>query len=271
MIGTGLLFLCLLVVWRLIRNGLHRPAVSLFFIVVGTVAIASLTHASTKEKQHGHERAELHQPDTLVSECQNISNGVTACTKAIESGNWQPTDLAWAFNNRGLAYATQGRMLKALSDYSQAIALSPLDAAAWSNRGNAYAFLGDLLKAFRDHEQALELAPDRATSWHNRGVDFEEMGQYERALSDYRSALDLDPDHRAAHLGLATANCKLSRVKASAQARLKMVEKGLLSAIDLQTILKNEGFYRGPLDGKFGKGSRAALWAWTRAGCLAHA
>ena len=37
------------------------------------------------------------------------------------------------------------------------------------------------------------------------------------------------------------------------------------------TLLQAEGFYKGAIDGLFGKGSRAALWAWTRNGCLAGA
>ena len=49
------------------------------------------------------------------------------------------------------------------------------------------------------------------------------------------------------------------------------MEKGLVEPVALQSILKRDGFYKGPLDGLIGKGSRAALRAWTRAGCRSNA
>lgn len=210
----------------------------------------------------------------VAAQCQDLSDPqatIHACTQAIESGEWQDDAVAWAFNNRGLAHASLGDMLRAIADYDRALALDAEYAPAYSNRGNARAVLGDMIRAHEDHEKALALDPSYVAAWHNRGVDREELGRYRDALEDYRKAISLAPDHRGSHVGLATANCKLGRVKASAEARLRAIEKGLLDATEMQLLLQAEGFYRGPIDGIFGKGSRTALWAWTRTGCLAGA
>ena len=213
------------------------------------------------------------QADPVMS-CQDLSDpvaAVSACGQAIAGGAWQGQDLAWAHNNRGLAHAAQGDLLAAIKDYDRAIELAPGYAPAYSNRGNARAVLGDMIRAHEDHEKALALDPGYVAAWHNRGVDREELGRYRDALEDYRKVISMAPDHRGSHIGLATANCKLGRVKASAEARLRAIEKGLLDATDMQLLLQAEGHYKGAIDGIFGKGSRAALWAWTRKGCLAGA
>ena len=194
---------------------------------------------------------------------------VPACSAVIE--NSADGEQVWALNNRGLAHAARGDYLRAIADYDRALELMPDHAPTLSNRGNAHAVLGDMLKALADHDRAVALDPGYVAAWHNRGVDHEELGQYRNALKDYRKAISLAPDHRGSHVGLATANCKLGRVKASAEARLAAIRKGLLDPTEMQELLQAEGFYKGPIDGLFGKGSRAALWAWTRQGCLAAA
>lgn len=266
MIGIGVLALAVLIGLRLVWRLARFRGVAVFCLMVGIVAVASYSRAAT-----GVASEDTSDEAVLVRACSDGATGIEACTAAIESGRWQGGNLAWAFNNRGLAQARRGAMLQALADYDRAIALAPDHPAAWLNRGNAHSVLGDLHAALRDHEQALALDPQNASAWHNRGVTHEELGEHEKALSDYRKAISLDPEHRGSHVGMATANCKLSRVNASSAARLALVEKGLIPAIEMQELLQREGFYRGPIDGIFGKGSRAALRAWTRKGCLAHA
>lgn len=265
MIGFGLLILCLLVGLRVAWVLLRFRGLGIFVAMIAVVAWAALGRAGTEPTA-----AATQEPAPMVVACQNTETGIEACTAAIASARWAGADLAWAYTNRGLAWAARGDLLKALADHAKAIELAPNDPAGWTNRGNAHAILGDLLAALSDHERALELAPESASAWHNRAVDFEELGEHKKALADYRKALTLDPVHVGSHTGLATANCKLSRVKASMQLRLEMITKGLVEALDVQRLLKAEGFYKGPLDGLFGKGSRAALQAWTRKGCLAQ-
>ncbi|MEM9138812.1 MAG: tetratricopeptide repeat protein [Pseudomonadota bacterium] len=219
-------------------------------------------------------RDDTAQPSLLVRACQAMDqpeNAAIACRRAIASGRWTGAKAAWAWTNLGLANAAQRRFLAAIKAYDRALEAVPDYAPALANRGNAHAALGDMLSALADHDRALALEPDNPSAWMNRGADREDLGQYRAALEDYAQAIKLDPRHRGAHIGLATARCKLGQAKASAEARLRAVEKGLIDAKALQVTLQDEGFYKGAIDGIFGKGSRAALRAWTRAGCVAPA
>lgn len=266
MIGIGLFVIFLLLGLRVAWHLLRLRGLGIFVAMVGIVAYAAIGRAGVTSVE-----PETTPTADLVTACQQVETGLEACTRAIESTHWPEDELSWAYNNRGLAYAATGDLLNAIKDHSKAIELSPEDPAGWTNRGNAHATLGDLIAALADHQKAVELAPDLASTWHNRGVDYEDLGEHRKALEDYRRALTLDPRHVGSHLGIATANCKLSRVNAAVKARLAMLDKGLTDPLTLQRQLKQDGFYAGPLDGLFGKGSRAALRAWIRRGCLAQA
>lgn len=227
-------------------------------------------HALGKEAANPEARP-TPEIDPLVRDCQAIdtpASALVACQTAIASGKWTGRDLAWAWNNLGLAHAAERRFLAAITAYTKALALDPNYAPALANRGNAHAALGDLIPALADHERVVDLTPDDASAWQNRGADHEDMGQYKKALADYDQAIKLDPRHRAAHIGRATANCKLGRTKTSAKHRLVAITKGLIDPTEMQITLQSEGFYKGKIDGIFGKGSRAALRNWTRRGCL---
>lgn len=207
----------------------------------------------------------------LVASCTGLAlpeQAERACQTAIQSGVWQGAEQAWAWNNLGLARAARGDLLRAISAYSRALRLRPDYAPALSNRGNAHAALGDMEPALADHTRATEIDPDYTAAWHNRAVDLEELGRYREALDGYRRVLKLDPAHPGAHVGLATAACKLGRIKSAAEARIRAVAKGHIDPKQLQGLLQARGFYKGAIDGIFGKGSRRAVWAWTRAGCL---
>jgi len=219
---------------------------------------------------------ETGEPDAarLVENCrqsEQIILRIEACTRLIERAT-EGTDTgednpAWAFNNRALAFELAGRIDRALSDYNTALLLDPDFAAGYNNRGNLHARQGDLDAAIADHAQAVEIDPGYVEAWFNLGADHEDAGDRPAAVEAYSAALDADPDYTAALTSRAAVLCELGRVEASVADRLRLLETGYFSARDLQQFLKDRGYYDSVIDGIFGRGSRAALIAWTEAGC----
>jgi Flp pilus assembly protein TadD len=69
----------------------------------------------------------------------------------LEPGN------AGAYASRGLAFADNGQLNKAISDCTEAIRLDPKLGAAYHGRGRAYEKKGDKPKAAEDFAQAQKL------------------------------------------------------------------------------------------------------------------
>jgi WD40 repeat protein/Tfp pilus assembly protein PilF/tRNA A-37 threonylcarbamoyl transferase component Bud32 len=90
--------------------------------------------------------------------------------------------------------------------YSLAIALQPLNPAAYTERAAAFANLERDAEALADCDRALALAPASARAWFVRGQAHEKLGNRRQALADYGQAIRHGPaevSYRQARLAVA--------------------------------------------------------------------
>jgi Flp pilus assembly protein TadD len=115
-------------------------------------------------------------PFVRVSEPQQRENTYEASLASLEQARFGVagplTPLArelWASAHEllGTVWLRRGRVALAVSEFSRALALTPLRAAARSNLGVALERAGDLGGALNETAHALELDPLRATPWVN--------------------------------------------------------------------------------------------------------
>jgi tetratricopeptide (TPR) repeat protein len=64
-------------------------------------------------------------------------------------------------------------------------------AAAYNNRGVALRSSGDIDRAMEDYDRALRLSPDYYVALNNRGVALMSKGELDRAISDFDRAVQL--------------------------------------------------------------------------------
>ena len=135
-------------------------------------------------------------PDTCRKGSGEVA--ISACTRAITSGQYHGLDLALLFYNRADRYramsyrsgpgtADRRRFaLLAVPDFTEAIRLRPqTNPLYFVNRSNAYALAGDALRAINDLDEALRLDPaDENDALVNRCNLRGEVGQFEAALAD---------------------------------------------------------------------------------------
>ena len=117
--------------------------------------------------------------------------GINLCTRAINSGELSPENLAIIFNTRGVAFKNKGQYDRAIQDYNTAIRLKPNHVTAFYNRGVAYKQKGQYNRAIQDYDTAIRLKPDYAFAYGNRGSVYEALGQREQALRDFKKQYDL--------------------------------------------------------------------------------
>lgn len=131
----------------------------------------------------------------VVATCETSSDAeqkLSACDQVIRSGDWSGPDLAWAYNNRGIAYHGRGDYARAIKDYDKAIDLDPQDARAFYNRGISFRRLGQTDRAIIDYSQAIEIDPRYGKAYYNRGIAHEALGRFDAAIQDTEKAIELD-------------------------------------------------------------------------------
>jgi serine/threonine protein kinase/Tfp pilus assembly protein PilF len=117
---------------------------------------------------------------------------VADATKAIEL----KPDFPAAFMIRGSAYSfipdeNNKSFLKAFDDFDKTINLMPNYAQAWANRANAYFALGKTDWAVSDFTEAIRLSP-AARYYNDRGQVYYSTGKYVEARQEFQKALELD-------------------------------------------------------------------------------
>ena len=147
------------------------------------------------------------QVDRCASNDRNIAldQRIEACTAAIASGRWSGPGLAWAYNNRSLAYILQGDYDRAIADADEAIRLDPNDAVAFNNRGVGYGGKEVYDRAIADYNEAIRIDPSYALSFKNRGSFYQHRGDLDRAIADYSKAVELQPTFAMAFADRASA------------------------------------------------------------------
>jgi tetratricopeptide (TPR) repeat protein len=127
------------------------------------------------------------------------------------------------YNNRGNAWAQQGRTLEAKGQYEQALRLHPDYEEAHNNLGNMLVQLGQYPEAAEQYRAALRLNPNSATANNNLGLVMRYLGHPDEAIAQYEKALKIAPNYAAARYNLGNVLLQLGRFdEAIAQYREEM-------------------------------------------------
>ncbi len=103
--------------------------------------------------------------------------------------------LQLAITNLSLAsiHGAEGRLDKAIKEYSKALEFDPGLYAGYVSRGRLFLRKGEPRKAIEDLSRAISLEPGVANTYLLRGDVFLEQGDSAAARRDYQTALELAP------------------------------------------------------------------------------
>lgn len=102
---------------------------------------------------------------------------------------------AYAYNNRGILHTAEGSYDAAIADFNTAITLHLNDAFAYGHRSIVYAKQGEYNRAIAGFTYALKLDPDNMDMVYFRGIAYALMGNYDEAMADFSYAIDYAIDH----------------------------------------------------------------------------
>ncbi len=107
------------------------------------------------------------------------------------------------FKGLGLAQVQLNLLQDAVTSFTTALRLDPINPEHFANRGNVFKTLGLFENAFEDFNNALSFKNDYALVYSNLGNLFKDLGDPTKALSHYSKAIELEPMLAQAHLNKA--------------------------------------------------------------------
>ena len=110
----------------------------------------------------------------------------------------------------------QGEFVRAIVTFNSALlqALTPdRQAMVYLNRGGAYAFNGEMDRAISDWDESIRLNPGLADAYNNRATGYYQKGDYKKALADYQQAATLAPALGLNGLAWVLATCPDASVR----------------------------------------------------------
>jgi len=91
---------------------------------------------------------------------------IASCTALIDSGRYQPANLAILHHDRGVAMRAKGDLAGALGDFAEAIKLNPDYARTFADRGSVRLTQHDLDGAIADLDTAIRLDGNAVSYTH---------------------------------------------------------------------------------------------------------
>jgi tetratricopeptide (TPR) repeat protein len=126
---------------------------------------------------------------TIWHDKRDLVRALTDYTEAIRR---DPQNAA-LHCNRGHAYREQNEPDKAIADFDEAIRLDPADVAALIERGATRGSRREFDKAIADFSEAIRLLPNQAAAYTDRGVAWTHQKEYDKAIADFGKAITLNP------------------------------------------------------------------------------
>lgn len=166
---------------------------------VWIVALAFATAAAVSRPAAADDRQECSKAskDTAAAT-------IAACTRAIQSGQYNGRDLSNLYHQRGYSWSWTSfadRVDRAFKDYTEAIRLDPKAVGSLLNRSHIYNQRHDYDRAIVDVNQAFEGGLSdygKRVGYSERGYAYQAKGDNDRAIADYTDTILLDANNEVA-------------------------------------------------------------------------
>ena len=162
----------------------------IYFIVIILLA-GPIAYAQTKTTFGSNNATRCYQQ----SNTPFSKHGIVFCTDAIRQDNLLLRDLAATHTNRGIIYAANDQLDRAMKDHNKAALLAPGMGKIYVNRGNVYHQLHEYVTALADYDRALKLANVPLDIVHyNKSLALIRLKRWDDALIALETALAINPE-----------------------------------------------------------------------------
>ena len=166
--------------------------------LITALGICFLQFAQAQGSKDAKEAAKFSREGFEATQNKDWNKAVDAFRKAAQLDRKQAPNLGSALQHRGMEYTTQQQFPEAISDFSEALKLTPNDPNIYERRAYVEMKTNDYDKALADYSEAIKLKPNEIRYYLYRSYIYETKGDVKSSMADTDKALKLDPNNQEA-------------------------------------------------------------------------
>jgi tetratricopeptide (TPR) repeat protein len=166
--------------------------------LVTALAVCATQLSGAEPNKKTNEANKLAREGADAAKNKEFDKAVELLRKAADMDHKYSDELSAVYQQRGYAAASNQQMQEAISDYTEAIKLTPKDVRVYEQRAAVEMKLQNYDKALEDYSEVIKLKPDEIRYLNYRAYIYELKKDFKNSLADTEKALKLDPNNQEA-------------------------------------------------------------------------
>jgi tetratricopeptide (TPR) repeat protein len=175
-----------------------------------SLCVSSMIHA-----QGNSESTNIARQGSEAAKAGDWNKAIDAFRKAAEMDKKWSANLVAALQQRGAVYMSQQKFPEATADFTEALKITPNDAAIHERRAYVEVKMKDYDKALEDYTEAIKLNPKEIRYYLPRSFIYETKGDLKNSMADTEHILKTDKNNAEA-LARKERLEKIEKMKANA-------------------------------------------------------
>jgi tetratricopeptide (TPR) repeat protein len=168
------------------------------FTFIAALTLCAAQSSDAQAAKDAKEANKLARDGAEASKNQDLEKAVDLLRKATALDHKYAPNLSAVYQQRAYAAATSQQFQDAISDYGEAIKITPEDARIYEQRAAVEMKLNDYDKALADYSAAIKLKPNEVRYYAYRSYIYETKNDLKNSMADTEKVLKLDPNNQEA-------------------------------------------------------------------------
>jgi tetratricopeptide (TPR) repeat protein len=166
--------------------------------LVTALALSATQVCQAQGNKNAKEANKLAREGAEASKNQELDKAVDLLRKATALDHKYADELSAVYQQRGYAAAKEQRFQDAVSEYSEALKLTPQDPRIYEQRAAVEMKINDYDKALADYSEIIKLKPNETRYYLYRSYIYETKGDVKNSMADTEKVLKIDPKNQEA-------------------------------------------------------------------------
>src|ERR1700730_6940750 len=168
------------------------------FTLITALALCVSQVCQGQPKKTSNEANKLAREGAQAAKNQEWDKAVKLLRKATALDHKYTDELAAVYQRRGYADACEQKYQHAITEYGDALKLTPQDVRIYEQRAAVEMKINDYDKALADYAEAIKLKPNEVRYYNYRAYIYELKNDLKNSMADTEKVLKLDSNNQEA-------------------------------------------------------------------------